>query len=331
MFIQFYVNVLRDRLKILSIFNPNGTLWCDGTKCEIVFTSNFKCCISIPFIKTNITELRGFDICYDKISELSLKNSIADKITLTFKDNGIYVEELIFENNINIIDPKYISMQSISQINTPSNNNNNFASAERIDDISDINETDNIISEKLELKKHDSGDLTIGYTIHDKFTLNTNNTYKYRINPNMYNKVGAVFKIKLDVLTEFIKKLMTTKGASIEMQVIKNTIKFKAYRTDNIKNNTIDESCLYCSLINLYYPILRKYKIALNNFALLKKLNISISDFKAKDKKIYKYIQFNIIMQEDLVIGLCIYPGSANITNPEELQNYFIFMPVENY
>lgn len=332
MFIKFNTNCLRDRIKILNIFNPYGTLWCNGKKCEIIVTSEFKICIEIPFLTTDITELISFNICYEKINELTLKNSISNTITLIFSETGISTEEIHYTNNILYSDPNDTEIKSISFTKKRETLLDEFELASNLDTDMDNDDNEPILSHNLKVIKNDSGYLTIGYMSLDNFKYNSDIEYKYRLDPSAYNDVAVIFKIEMGVLVNLIKKLVSTKTSNIEIQFLKTYVKMKAFRNDNIKNSIIDESTFSFSIIQTYKRIqINKYKIPLDLFCLLKKLNISISDFCSKDKKIYNSIQFNAIIKNGIIIGLCIYPGSINDDKKNEIKKYFIFMPINEY
>jgi hypothetical protein len=333
MYIKFDIKCLRDRIKILRIFNPYGTLWCDGKKCEIIITSEVKVCIEVPFIATDITELIAFNIHYDKIGELTLKNSISDVITIIFKETGITTEEVKIENNVFFLNPEDTKINSISHIPGITRvNDNDFTVVKNVDIEPKLDETSSFVSKKLKAIKHVSGYLTIQYMAFDSFKYsNENNNFKYRLDPSEYNDIAYIFKIDMTVLTNFIKKIVATKSSTIEIQFFENHVKLSALRNDNIKNSIIDESTFYFSILHSYKHINNKYKLPLELFRKLKNLNISISDFIAKDKKIYNSIQFNVVTKHDAVNGLCIYPGTIGEENKEEIKKYFVFIPIYEY
>ncbi|CCU55413.1 unknown similar to AMEV096 [Adoxophyes honmai entomopoxvirus 'L'] len=332
MYIKFKIDCLRDRIRLLSVFNPYGTLWCDGNKCEIVITSDFKICIEIPFIDTDITELSSFNILYEKIGDLTLKNSISDNIILNFNETGILTQEEYNQNNVFFLTPDYTDIKSISYKSKKSNDNLNlFESISNIPVEPKLTEVEKIISNKLKSQLHDTGYSNVVYMAYDSFT-QIDNEYKYMLDPSSYNNIALIFKIDMSILTNFIKKLISTKTASIEMEFFQNYVKLSAYRNDNVKNCIIDESVFYFSILQTYKRIYNKYKIASELFCLLKKLNISITDFSTKDKKIYNSIQFNVILDNtNNVIGLCLYPGMIGDEYKEEIKKYFIFMPILKY
>ncbi|BAO49414.1 hypothetical protein [Alphaentomopoxvirus acuprea] len=331
MFIEFNINSLKDRIRILSIFNQHGTIWCDGKKCEIITMSDFYVYIDIPFLRTDINELTSFNISYTKIGDLSLKNSISNTIIINFKDDSILTEKFICENNMHIITPENTNIYSIS--NTEENKNKfiNFEFVKHIDTDYKLTEEEDVISKKLKVIKKNDGDLTIGYILNDNFTNIPDNNLRYSFNPSLFNDVSIIFKLSFELLNDFIKKLINTKSACIEIQFIETYVKMSVLRNDNIRNNIVDESSLKTSIIKIFSPIYKKYKIDLNHFSLLRKLNISISDYPEKDKKIYRQIQFNVIKNNENVIGMCIYPGAIREELKDELKKYFIFMPLEEY
>ncbi|CCU55719.1 unknown similar to AMEV096 [Choristoneura biennis entomopoxvirus] len=333
MYIKFKIECLRDRIKLLTIFNPYGTLWCDGEKCEIVITSDFKICIEIPFLETDICELSSYNILYEKIGDLTLKNAISDTIILNFNETGILTQEEYNQNNVFYMTPDFTDIKSISYNSKKLTNNfNMFEPISNVPIEPKLTDVEKIISNKLKSQLHDTGYSNVMYMAYDNFTHVKDNEYKYMLDPSAYNNISLIFKIEMTILTNFIKKLIATKTSSIEMEFYPNYVKLSAYRNDNVKNSIIDESVFYFSILQTYKRIYNKYKIASELFCLLKKLNISITDFSAKDKKIYNSIQFNVILDgNDNAIGLCIYPGMIGDEYKDEIKKYFIFMPILKY
>ncbi|CCU56315.1 unknown similar to AMEV096 [Mythimna separata entomopoxvirus 'L'] len=333
MYIKFKIECLRDRIKLLSIFNPYGTLWCDGKKCEIVITSDFKICIEIPFLDTDIKELSSFNILYEKIGDLTLKNSISDIITLNFNETGILTQEEYNQNNVFFMTPEYTDIKSISYKSKKEDDVlNMFEPINNTPTEPKLSEREKIISDKLKSQFHDSGYSNVVYMAYDSFTYIKDNEYKYMLDPSSYNNIALIFKIDISMLINFIKKLIATKTSSIEIEFFPNHVKLSAYRNDNVKHSIIDESSFQFSILHTYKRIYNKYKIASELFCLLKKLNISITDFSTKDKKIYNSIQFNVIMDNnDNAIGLCLYPGMIGEEFKDEIKKYFIFMPILKY
>ncbi|AAG02802.1 hypothetical protein AMV096 [Betaentomopoxvirus amoorei] len=335
MYIKFKIECLRDRIKLLSIFNPYGTLWCDGKKCEIVITSDFKICVRIPFLETNIQELLSFNILYEKIGDLTLKNSISDTIILKFNESGIMTQEEYNQNNVFYMTPDYTDIKSISYKSKKIDNYfNMFESITNVPIEPKLSDVEKIISDKLKSQLHDTGYSNVMYMAYDNFTYVKDNEYKYMLDPSGYNNTALIFKIDMPILTNFIKKLIATKTSSVEIEFFPNYVKFSAYRNDNVKNSIIDESVFYCSILQTYKRIYSKYKISSEQFCLLKKLNISITDFSAKDKKIYNSLQFNANIDNnnnENLNGLCIYPGMIGDEHKNEIKDYFIFMPILKY